>query len=73
MVLQLTIGAYDLGTPNPCVANRNATVRIQVTRNLYTPVFSDEGFYTQTIPETLGVNNRVRSVRADDRDRVSSL
>ena len=62
-----------MGEPEPCLANRPATVKIQVIRNEFSPVFSENGQYSAKIDETLGNNLRVSSVRANDRDQRVSV
>ena len=65
---QIRVAATDLGQPRSCQADRNATVKVQVTRNENPPVFEKEGQYSASIKEDLGTNNRVTSVKAADRD-----
>ena len=64
----MLISATDLGIPQPCKADKNATVIVKVKRNEYAPVFTKQGTYRAEIKETTGVNNKVTSVSADDRD-----
>lgn len=65
--LQLRLTAHDTRYPN----NRaNATVTIQVTRNLNSPVFSPPS-YSRTILDTVPLGYQVVQVNATDGDNVS--
>ena len=68
MILQVLISATDLGVPKSCETSKNATVTVKVKRNENAPVFSNEGSYRAKISETMGVNNRVTAVSAEDKD-----
>lgn len=60
--------AEDQAIPDPCLATRNASVRVRVYRNLITPTFTENGQFAVTINEDQSVDSRVLSLRADDQD-----
>ena len=62
------ISATDLGLPDACASERNATVNVRVARNEHAPVFSDDGRYERSINEDTDVMSVVTTVRASDRD-----
>ena len=65
----LVVGAFDLGTPSRSSA-LDANVFITVTRNQFSPVFSNAPYF-QSIEQTLSVGSSVLRVTATDADTVS--
>jgi hypothetical protein len=70
IVLQLTIGAFDLGTPS-LSANIDATVTVTVVRNLQTPYFLQSNYVT-TIQENQAIGTSILQVSARDDDTTVS-
>lgn len=65
-ILQLTVRAFDLGTPQ-LTTNQRASVTVSVFRNNNPPIFVN-AIYSTTISRDQGTTNSIYSVTANDAD-----
>lgn len=66
--LQLIVTAVDEAIPEPCMAPRNASIRLRVYRNLNAPKITDDDQYNVRVNEDAREGSRVVSVRSIDED-----